>query len=270
MGISTDHLKLLCRALKDQKREGACVTLGVQGIQGNEQVVSDTIRACGIEPAPNVDVFCDESTQFGRTIHQKTLFRWLGYDKADAIDLFKSEGATLIADLNKPVPESWHGKYSLVYDGGTLEHCFNLSMVMQNITNLLKVGGVVIHGTPISGMLNHGMYQPSPTLFYDYYRTNGFDRIDSHIVLTSPYLRRVRVIPLWPESPIPRSYGRADATIFFATIKMKKHEKIACPVQSYYESGIPAPRNGWLGKLSAGLPRLSAGAYNLLRDVKSC
>ena len=46
---------------------------------------------------------------------------------------------------------------------------------------MLKPGGRVIHMNPASNYLEHGFYQFSPCLFYDYYGINGFDGLQCFI-----------------------------------------------------------------------------------------
>lgn len=102
------------------------------------------------------------------------LFSALGFDEVDAMDASAFEGASLVHDLNVPVPSSLHGRYDLVFNGGTLEHVFNVPVALASIHAMLAVGGRAMHMAPVSNLIDHGFYSFSPTLLFDYYSANGY------------------------------------------------------------------------------------------------
>jgi hypothetical protein len=110
-------------------------------------------------------------------INDQDIFKALGFESVDSIDISGFEGASLIHDLNVPIPCDLK-RYDLVFDGGSLEHIFNVPTALANIFNLLKVGGTVIHCLPSNNHVDHGFYQFSPTLFFDYYSTNNWKLLD--------------------------------------------------------------------------------------------
>lgn len=94
-------------------------------------------------------------------------FQRLGASVIDSLDYSNYEGAALIHDMNLP----WHGgappqQYDLVYDGGTLEHVFNLPQALLNAMSLVKTGGFFVSASPCDGWLGHGFHQPQPELFF--------------------------------------------------------------------------------------------------------
>jgi SAM-dependent methyltransferase len=101
-------------------------------------------------------------------------FHSLGFDQVTSCDVSPYENATLIADLNQPVPREWHDQFDVIFNGGTMEHVFNAPLVLANIHAMLKVGGRAIHIAPSSNMLDHGFYSFSPTFFADYYLANRY------------------------------------------------------------------------------------------------
>jgi hypothetical protein len=101
-------------------------------------------------------------------------FHLLGFDEVASCDVSSYENPTFLADLNKPVSEVFHDRFDVILDGGTMEHIFNVPACLANICAMLKIGGRVIHITPSSNMVDHGFYSFSPTLFSDYYSTNGY------------------------------------------------------------------------------------------------
>jgi hypothetical protein len=97
------------------------------------------------------------------------LFHKLGFGTIDSMDKSRQEGASIIHDLNKPVPEALKGKYSYIYDGGTTEHVFNIPQVCANIMDMLEVGGIYVASIPNNNMSGHGFYQFSPDFFLSAY-----------------------------------------------------------------------------------------------------
>lgn len=98
------------------------------------------------------------------------LFDHLGA-KLTIVDFTQDRGMEKIADLNYPHDL---GKFDLVIDAGTLEHCFNIGQAWVNAASAVKVGGHIYHISPMN-MPNHGFYSLSPTVFHDFYGQNGWE-----------------------------------------------------------------------------------------------
>jgi hypothetical protein len=94
------------------------------------------------------------------------LFRRLGAAQVDSLDHSAYEGATVLHDMNTPLPGDLAGRYSLVFDAGTLEHIFNFPVAIRNCMELLAPGGQLICCTVANNFCGHGFYQFSPELFY--------------------------------------------------------------------------------------------------------
>src|SRR5690606_17887488 len=107
---------------------------------------------------------------------RRPFFERLGFDLVDSLDVSDFEGCTHLLDLNEPgVPQRLRGRYDALYNGGTLEHVFDVRNALRNIHDLLRPGGMVIHIVPACGWVDHGFYQISPTLLTDYYAANRFE-----------------------------------------------------------------------------------------------
>jgi hypothetical protein len=105
----------------------------------------------------------------------------LGF-KVDSIDASDYEGANILHDLNRPIPESMHGQYDLVYDGGTLEHVYNFPVALKSAMQMIKIGGHLMLHTPANNQCGHGFYQFSPELFFRVFSPkNGFELIRLYI-----------------------------------------------------------------------------------------
>jgi SAM-dependent methyltransferase len=103
------------------------------------------------------------------------LFRLLGAKHVDALDASSYDGAKIVHDLNRPIPEQFWGRYDVVFDGGTLEHVFNFPTAIQSCMRMVKPGGRVIIHTPGNNWFGHGFYQFAPDLFFRIFsEANGF------------------------------------------------------------------------------------------------
>jgi len=87
-----------------------------------------------------------------------------------SVDIKAHQGTERVADLNYP---SDLGTYDLVVDCGTVEHCSNIFNAIKNAADAVKVGGRILHHSPVS-MLNHGYFNICPVFYRDYYRLNGW------------------------------------------------------------------------------------------------
>lgn len=87
------------------------------------------------------------------------------------VDIVASRDVEQVIDLNYPHDL---GKYDLVLDCGTTEHCFNIGQALMNAANSVRENGYILHTPPLS-MVNHGFYCLQPTLFHDFYTQNGWE-----------------------------------------------------------------------------------------------
>jgi hypothetical protein len=103
------------------------------------------------------------------------LFSFLGAEKVESMDYSDYEGASIIHDMNLPINDGLKEKYSVVIDGGTLEHVFDYPVAIKNCMEMVKIGGHLILMTPANNNFGHGFYQFSPELFFSLLdEQNGF------------------------------------------------------------------------------------------------
>ena len=191
MGLSASVLRLMVQWHGREPWVGPVLTLGMQDVHANYDELTATFRAAGVShaPVPPAERLLSTSRYFRVAgldqrgyVHPRVFFRMLGIADYDDLDFADFEQPTLIHDLNQPVPAAWHGRFGLVLDGGTTEHVFDVARVFANISAMLRVGGDVLHVCPMSGWVNHGFYQISPCVLYDFYATNGFEPLAAHLV----------------------------------------------------------------------------------------
>jgi len=105
----------------------------------------------------------------------ESILRILGAEKICSIDASSYEGASYIHDMNIPIPGHLKNKFTVVIDGGCLEHIFNFPMAIKNCMEMVQEGGHFIGITPTNNFMGHGFYQFSPELFFRIFsKDNGF------------------------------------------------------------------------------------------------
>jgi SAM-dependent methyltransferase len=99
----------------------------------------------------------------------------LGAQKIDSMDFSEFEGATITHDLNRPIPDHLNQKFDVVFDGGSLEHVFDVRTGFRNIMSMVRVGGHFLGVSPANSFMGHGFYQFSPEFFFEVFsEQNGF------------------------------------------------------------------------------------------------
>lgn len=106
------------------------------------------------------------------------LFEHLGARQVSSFDVADYEGATHLHDMNLPLPEHCKGRYSMVLDGGSLEHVFNIATALKNCLEMVAVGGHYLAISPANNFMGHGFYQLSPELYFSVLRLiNGYQLV---------------------------------------------------------------------------------------------
>ncbi|WP_300547345.1 methyltransferase domain-containing protein [Roseovarius sp.] len=100
----------------------------------------------------------------------ETLMRRLGFGEIEALDFSDYEGADVIHDLNRKPTKKLENKFDLIFDGGTLEHVFNVPMALEGVFRMLKPGGRFVSANGLNGWYGHGMYQFNPELVWTFWR----------------------------------------------------------------------------------------------------
>lgn len=99
------------------------------------------------------------------------VLRRLGLDPT-YVDVHEVRGGEIRQDLNMRLAPGLVERFDIVYDAGTLEHCFNVAQAIENVLLMAKVGGFIYHGNP-HNVGNHGFFNFAPTFYHDFYTQNG-------------------------------------------------------------------------------------------------
>ena len=159
--------------------------------------------------------------------HTEGLFERLGATSVDTMDYSPYENATIIHDLNDPVPEELHNQFDYILDAGTIEHIFDVKTVLQNINSMLKVGGVYSVVTNNNNFPGHGFYQFSPEFFRTAFsEQTGYQILSLDLVQlldNDPYY----FVHNYPEIPKgSRHEYRTDGSPYYITMTALKTKHI--------------------------------------------
>jgi len=166
------------------------------------------------------------------------LFGALGFSTIKALDIGYHERADYLYDLNGANLDSvLDRQFDLVFDGGTMEHIFHVPNCFKNIFDSLKIGGCVFHMSPGNNHFDHGFYQFCPTLFYDYYRANGYTILDATIYSHLPEGGAWTFQPYTPRSLDAIAFGGLDARMYGTMLVARKTRRSTydvVPQQGFY------------------------------------
>lgn len=164
MGIEYNALKAITKARKAGASIEQTATIGRQG----QHIKPEKLSFLNLKEKDIADL--------GKEVYADKLLKIMGSKIVDSFDYSKYEDATFIHDMNKPIDSIYKNRYSLVFDGGSLEHVFNFPIAIKNCMEMVQVGGYFITATVCNNFSGHGFYQFSPELFFRIFTAeNGFE-----------------------------------------------------------------------------------------------
>ena len=291
MGIENSTLRFLLSSRKTGVSCARTLTLGRQDLLLRSQPFKELLHLYGYHSTDaEVAHLLNDANQFA-----DPLFQRMGAQIIDSADHSSFEGATVVHDMNQPIPAELKQRYSLVFDGGTLEHVFNFPQAIKNCMEMVEIGGHFLSVTPCNNMMGHGFYQFSPEIFFRIFcEANGF-------TVEAMYLNEA-----WGEGPwlqvadpdqLQRRVGCVTGAATNLYIRAKKLKEVpvfsTTPYQSDYSSlwnkqqgrdenthrldfffNEPPPRRSLLGTIGKILPvslqrhlKMYRQYRRMLRDV---
>ena len=164
MGLDLPTVQLLCCAKNIGVDFSEKMTIGRQFIEKQPEFIAT------FGTVPEAEIAKIQSATYG-----EPLFRLLGAERICSLDASDYEGATHIHDLNDPISQPLHRQFSVVFDGGSLEHVFNLPQALKNCMEMIKEGGHFVQITAANNFMGHGFWQLSPEAIYSVFcEENGF------------------------------------------------------------------------------------------------
>lgn len=175
-------MEAIAREFVFDKFSGTVVQIGRQTWEQEEKeflkMLNDFGISCDFFQNLNIEVDC-LTTQARQKpqmkfINDKTFFRAFGVNDVRAVDFTDSEGATIICDLNKPIPKNLEEIADLVVDGSTLDNVYDPCLALQNYNRMLKPKGRLISINAGKPDVHGGYTGMSAEWFLDYYAINNF------------------------------------------------------------------------------------------------
>src|SRR5262245_5113042 len=167
MGLDSSAVLFLCAAKSFGVDFARTLTIGRQSLFPSEAALGRVFSVLGNRE--DVKRFLGEN-KFG-----ERFFSLLGAQDVASIDCSSYESATIIHDLNYRIPDDLRSRYSVVYDGGTLEHVFNIYEALKNSMDMVEPGGHFLQASVANNFMGHGFWQFSPEmLFRAFSADNGY------------------------------------------------------------------------------------------------
>jgi len=171
MGLEVSAIRFLLGARSHGVSFVHTATIGRQGLFLGADWLDDILSAAGLGRPGIGGRLLDEEEGFA-----EPFFRLLGAESVSSVDYSDYQGASIIHDMNDPLPDALRQRFSMVVDGGSLEHIFNFPQAIKNCMELVAPGGHFMTLAVGNNFLGHGFYQFSPELFFRVLSPeNGFE-----------------------------------------------------------------------------------------------
>jgi hypothetical protein len=190
MAIAPHVAEGIVREHKYRPIVGDVLLLGRQTMQFTPEHACDMLRAEGLEAVETISAI-DAQTRAGRGhgyITDSAFFQLLGAKSVRALDHADYEGAELVHDLNRPIPDSLAEAADFILDGSTLDNLFSPAAGLENMARMLRPGGRMLS---INSGTGHSWPYAMPTgyWFLDYCALNRFADCKVYLIV---YERRRR------------------------------------------------------------------------------
>ncbi len=156
-----------------------------------------------------------------------------------AVDLHGTKTA-LKLNLNEPVAGALaiHGApFDIMFDFGTAEHVFDVRQFFANAHDVTKPGGVMIHGLPWTGWIDHGFYNFQPTVFFDLAAANGYTLHTLCYAATNPFtLESINSRDAF--TALAKSGALAANAQLYAVFSKGADQPFRVPMQGYYDGTL--------------------------------
>lgn len=152
-----------------------------------------------------------------------------------AIDFDGTEQA-LKLDLNSPI--NLQRQFHMVLNLGTAEHVFNIAQVFKTIHDHTLPGGIMMHGLPFSGWVDHGFFNFNPTFYWDIAKANNYTLMLAVYAELTP-LKLIKINER--ESILEMAKNKQIGQNSLIYVVLRKPEQVAefrIPLQGYYAQAI--------------------------------
>lgn len=242
MGLPKAAINLLLNEARNDPFSGSIATLGRQHVYLSASELQAMASAAKV-PLRRVEaqLHRDPVLKAHGYLSDDSLYEMLGFSRSVRIDQSRYEAADEQLDLNaQETPAALCDAFDIVLDSGTIEHVFNIGQAMSHCLKMTRPGGRIIHLTPSSNAVNHGLYSVSPTLYADFYSASGCKVEKLWLCQMPPNFERGpwQVYDCLKTDRNWLPLGRLDSSTWFTFAVIRKGEAASpvVPQQSFYVS----------------------------------
>jgi len=179
MGVHTLLAEMIVREHKFRPITGDVLLIARQTMYFSPEEAIRMLENFGVTPVVSdpgelkIDLETRGGASAGSFIRDSDFFRLLGVENLHWLDHSTYEGADLIHDLNKPIPDEFVGFCDFILDGSTIDNVFDPAQALKNMGRMLRPGGRII---TINMASNHSNPYVLPSAFWyaDYFLANGW------------------------------------------------------------------------------------------------
>jgi hypothetical protein len=195
MGLLLPVIEALIREKARKPYTGKAYTLGQQSVITTPKQTLALFAKLDVTPEISDirELRIDTATTAARhdpdwqgKIKDIDLFRMLGLNETQAIDISDFEGAKIVHDLNYPIPSELENSCGLLIDGSLLDNVFDTTTALKNVARLLQPGGRCILenlGNTRDGYGGIPYTMFNPFWFFDYFVWNDFDYCQVYVAI---------------------------------------------------------------------------------------
>lgn len=233
MAVTRHTAEFLAEARRDGVEFGRTLTIGRQASFAGPLALGALLRRHGVWPEG------ERRREFWRRFRDgppwmiDPYLHALGARELHAVDVTAHEGADVLHDLNEPIPDELDARFDVVFDGGTLEHVFDVRTALRNYMRMVRPGGRLIVVTMANNHSGHGFYQFSPELFYRVLsEANGYAVERMELVVEDVEFSRPVAGLAFPVNARGGRYAVADAEEVRERVLLRTRTGMALAVQA--------------------------------------
>jgi hypothetical protein len=236
MGIALNLIPTVIETVRLYRLTGSLLMLGRQDIETDLDGLRCLLDAEAFSSGLGPSQWRTENNR----VTPESFFAALGFSSVQSLDVSTAEGAQVSFDLNATeTPSHLMHRYDVIFDGGTLEHVFHIPNAFARCAEMLNECGTFVHIGPMNNYADHGFYQFSSTLWFDWFAANGWLMIESVLVRLPSFHRPEPSGWAFSFLPVGRlgSVGQLDDAPYMQFLVARKQPGATgnkMPMQAYY------------------------------------
>jgi SAM-dependent methyltransferase len=243
MAIYVQTARMLMAEHRNRPITGDVVLIGRQSVYLTESTAPMLFAEEGMSIRDGYFIEHDSGTvgMSGGHLTDRSFFSMLTDARVSALDVSPYEGAEIIADLNKPLPDEYAGIADFIFNGSCLDNLFDPAMAIRNLSRMLRPNGRILDvelGTQAYG----AFVMFSPEWFFDFFAANKYDGCRIYIAHFDQDLNDDYDLYLWKPffeeggklNSSPYRLANGDMVVFAIAQKGIESTDNEIPIQAFY------------------------------------